>query len=593
MNPLLARQLKRLQLDAGAPPGAEAWSALLGKVSNAYDAADNGRYLLERSLRISSDEMRRVYEDLRALSAHRLAAERDRLRVVVDALSEGLLLMDPAGKVLVTNQTAARLIGVEFHELVGSHGLDGFRFNDLMDGLGIAEHILTMVGGGGIYTDERAVLVRRDGTSLPVSVRVMPAVFDKKVTGSVLVFRDITDQIIARNRLVDSEARFRHLFDRSPIASWELDLRATSIWLDSLIEARVGPLKPFLLENPARLQELIRTVSVTAANMAAVAMFEVDDLSDLTGSLNTSLFTEATLDSFLDIAEAVAERRLRVGLEMAGQTAKGERLHAMVDYAAMESDGAVDFSRVVMTFADITDRKRDEERMEGLIRVKDEFLATVSHELRTPLSAVVASAALLEEGWRDNTYDETAELLGFITRESQELAHIIEDLLVGARADSGRLVVAPEAVHVESEVDSVLWVARRPLEGHSVTVDVGDLKVWADAVRLRQILRNLLTNAGRYGGDVVEIRGRSASGTARIEVIDDGPGIQEGEWEAIFEPYHGMIADRGLPGSVGLGLTVSRQLARLMGGDLVYHHGGEGSVFTLTLPETDPATNPE
>ncbi len=593
MNPLLARQLKRLKLDAGAPPGAEAWSEFLGKVGNAYEAADNGRYLLERSLRISSDEMRKVYEDLRALSAHRLAAERDRLRVVVDALSEGLLLMDPTGKVLVTNQTAARLIGVEFHELVGSHGLDGFRFRDLMDGSGIAEHILTMVSGGGIYTDERAVLVRRDGTSLPVSVRVMPAVFDKKVTGSVLVFRDITDQITARNRLVDSEARFRHLFDRSPIASWELDLRATSIWLDSLIEAGVGPLKPFLLENPVRLQELIGTVSVTAANMAAVAMFEVDDLSDLTGSLNTSLFTEATLDSFIDIAEAVAERRLRVGLEMAGQTAKGKRLHAMVDYAAMESDGAVDFGRVVMTFADITDRKRDEERMEELIRVKDEFLATVSHELRTPLSAVVASAALLEEGWRDNTYDETAELLGFITRESQELAHIIEDLLVGARADSGRLVVAPETVHVESEVDAVLWVARRPLEGHSVTVDVGDLKVWADAVRLRQILRNLLTNAGRYGGDVVEIRGRSAGETARIEVIDDGPGIQEGEWEAIFEPYHGMIADRGLPGSVGLGLTVSRQLARLMGGDLVYHHGEEGSVFTLTLPETDPATNPK
>ncbi len=593
MNPLLARQLKRLKLDAGAPPGAEAWSEFLGKVGNAYEAADNGRYLLERSLRISSDEMRKVYEDLRALSAHRLAAERDRLRVVVDALSEGLLLMDPTGKVLVTNQTAVRLIGVEFHELVGSHGLDGFRFRDLMDGSGIAEHILTMVSGGGIYTDERAVLVRRDGTSVPVSVRVMPAVFDKKVTGSVLVFRDITDQITARNRLVDSEARFRHLFDRSPIASWELDLRATSIWLDSLIEAGVGPLKPFLLENPVRLQELIGTVSVTAANMAAVAMFEVDDLSDLTGSLNTSLFTEATLDSFIDIAEAVAERRLRAGLEMAGQTAKGKRLHALVDYAAMESDGAVDFGRVVMTFADITGRKRDEERMEELIRVKDEFLATVSHELRTPLSAVVASAALLEEGWRDNTYDETAELLGFITRESQELAHIIEDLLVGARADSGRLVVAPETVHVESEVDAVLWVARRPLEGHSVTVDVGDLKVWADAVRLRQILRNLLTNAGRYGGDVVEIRGRSAGGTARIEVIDDGPGIQEGEWEAIFEPYHGMIADRGLPGSVGLGLTVSRQLARLMGGDLVYHHGQEGSVFTLTLPETDPATNPE
>ena len=91
---------------------------------------------------------------------------------------------------------------------------------------------------------------------------------------------------------------------------------------------------------------------------------------------------------------------------------------------------------------------------------------------------------------------------------------------------------------------------------------------------------------------MVAIRGRVAGSFGTIQVIDDGPGIQEGEWEAVFAPYHGMVADRGLPGSGGLGLTVSRQLARLMGGDLVYHYGEEGSVFTLTLPLTDPAPAP-
>ncbi len=181
-------------------------------------------------------------------------------------------------------------------------------------------------------------------------------------------------------------------------------------------------------------------------------------------------------------------------------------------------------------------------------------------------------------------------MLGFIARESQELAHIIEDLLVGSRADSGRLVVAPQAVDLATEVEAVLWVARRPLEGHSVGVDVSGVKAWADPVRLRQVLRNLLTNAGRYGGDVVSIRAAVNDGVTRIQVVDDGPGIEQGEWEAVFEPYHGTTADRGLPGSVGLGLTVSRQLARLMGGDLVYHHGDEGSVFTLTLPESDPTS---
>jgi signal transduction histidine kinase len=107
-------------------------------------------------------------------------------------------------------------------------------------------------------------------------------------------------------------------------------------------------------------------------------------------------------------------------------------------------------------------------------------------------------------------------------------------------------------------------------------------------VRLRQILRNLVSNAIRYGGDHIDVGVARANGHIHITVEDDGAGIPEGQWEQVFEPYARAHDRAEQPSSVGLGLTVSRKLARLMGGDLAYRHEG-GSVFDLSLPAADPA----
>ncbi len=106
---------------------------------------------------------------------------------------------------------------------------------------------------------------------------------------------------------------------------------------------------------------------------------------------------------------------------------------------------------------------------------------------------------------------------------------------------------------------------------------------WADPVRLRQILRNLLINAARYGGDRIEVNVRQTGDVASMAIIDDGPGIPEGDRERIFDAYQTSHLTPGRPGSLGLGLTVSRQLARLMGGNLTYHYDNR-SVFELTIP---------
>lgn len=228
---------------------------------------------------------------------------------------------------------------------------------------------------------------------------------------------------------------------------------------------------------------------------------------------------------------------------------------------------------------DITAQKVARLQLEELVRQKDEFLASISHELRTPLTAVLGLAQQLSEQGDSIFGEETRELIDIIVDQSNELSHIIEDLLVEARADLGTLAIRPGMIDLSREVT----LACAGFNGVKLVPEEG-LVVVADPVRVRQILRNLLSNAVRYGGDKVIVAVTADPPLAKVAVQDDGPGIPENEWERIFEPYYRAHAQETQPASIGLGLTVSRRLARLMGGDLTYECRDGTSFFEFSLP---------
>lgn len=220
------------------------------------------------------------------------------------------------------------------------------------------------------------------------------------------------------------------------------------------------------------------------------------------------------------------------------------------------------------------------DRLEKLVRSKDEFLGSVSHELRTPLASVLGFASELRDNFELFDPEEREQFVALIAEQGEDMAHIIEDLLVAARADSDGLVVRSVPTDISHSVDSVLKQVSGVVT--EVEVDAG-LEALADPGRLRQILRNLVVNARRYGGAEVSIDVGERSGEVAIRVRDNGTGLPRSEWESIFEPYTRSHHREGQPASVGLGLTVSRILARRMGGDLSYRHEGGLSVFELTL----------
>jgi PAS domain S-box-containing protein len=225
MTPILARQLRRLALDDASAPDTKKWQTVLDRVQRSYQEAENNRYLMERSLRISSDEMQRLYEDLREASESKLATERDRLRTAIDSLAEGLCLLDESGRIVLMNRSGASICDLEESLLVDSVAsktfilIKGDRDDDAqMPGLdsAVRDGVPIVAQTGWCRTGE--------DSSVPVSLTLVTVHRGAEVAGAVLVFSDLRERIRARRALEESEDRYRHLFDLSPIASWEVDV---------------------------------------------------------------------------------------------------------------------------------------------------------------------------------------------------------------------------------------------------------------------------------------------------------------------------------------------------------------------------------
>lgn len=211
---------------------------------------------------------------------------------------------------------------------------------------------------------------------------------------------------------------------------------------------------------------------------------------------------------------------------------------------------------------------------------REMLIATVSHELRNPIAAMLGLGEELAKAYDSFSDQERREIAQLIARQAEDASWLIEDLLVAHRDDVSRMTLAVQEFDLTKEVERVLEVVETPV---TVEVEGGDAIVQADPRRVRQILRNLVDNAVRYGGEDIRVHIETGAPQIGLEVIDSGSPIDPDEVETIFQPF-GTRDKTSHPKSVGLGLSVSRKLARVMGGELEYEHRDGYSRFILTLP---------
>ena len=224
-------------------------------------------------------------------------------------------------------------------------------------------------------------------------------------------------------------------------------------------------------------------------------------------------------------------------------------------------------------------------------RAKSEFLARMSHDLRTPLNAIGGYTQLMEMGVHGPVSDPQRDALGRVRRAQEHLLTIINDILSFAKLEAGQVQVVPEAVPVASLLRELAAMVEPEATGRGLALRVepgaDDVAAHADRERLMQVLLNLTSNAIKFtprGGIVVATEATPELVT--IAVRDTGIGVPAEKLEAIFDPFmqgHGSPAERR--DGVGLGLAISRELTRMMGGDVtVTSVEGEGSTFTVRLP---------
>jgi signal transduction histidine kinase len=384
---------------------------------------------------------------------------------------------------------------------------------------------------------------------------------------------------------------FENLFRISPIPIMEQDYSALVDWMDRLRAQGVSDIRHHLGDDIEAIRAVVPLIRIVAANPAAVKAVGLP-LEELIGPVDPMIVNEGAEEGWRTQLQAVWNREPEAHAAFTAATFDGRTYDAESILAAPIIDGEPDFSRAMFTVIDVTGHRNEERRMSDMVRAKNQFLASVSHEIRTPLTAVLGFARVLDDDPKLDEEDRRL-MVASIVQHSQEVADLVEDLLVAARADMGQIEVANTTFDVVAQVRSTLTAGGSFTTDVNVEVGPDPVRAVGDPARVRQIVRNLLTNAERYGGSAVTINIATVDDRVLVGVADDGPGLPRHEWEKIFEPYHRGHQSPGRPGSVGIGLAISRQLAELMGGSLVYRHERGRSVFLLSLRPERKARRPQ
>ena len=489
-----------------------------------------------------------------------------------EAAPVGLILGDIEGRVLKANWRAAAIFGCTPTELAGR--LISDFYPDLPSGLPLAMSLRRLWQAGEDVTNFEYQIRRADGQIRWIRVSVSPVVDPGcGVTAALGAVADITEERATARALRDAKEYAEDLLQTS---------NAMIVGLGSDGEITVF--------NDAATE----ISGYTREELAGRNWFE----------------TLVPRHRYPQVWQEF-ERLLAGGVPLAFEnpilTKSGEERYILWRNAELRRE-----DRTVGTLSfgiDITERRRAEEalasrnrllaetqdRLEDLVQEKNRFIATVSHELRTPLAGVLGFSAELRDRADTFTAAEIAEFAGLIADGCASANDLVQDLLTAVRVEAGEITVNPEAIDLRREALVVAGereVAARLLA--RLFDEQGEPAVaWADRLRVHQIIRNLLLNACRYGGHRIGVISgvRTDPPAVFFQATDDGPGVPDSISERLFEPYQHGSGKGSLPESVGLGLYVSRRLARLMGGDLAYRRHDGTTVFELTLPPFDPATN--
>src|ERR1700722_10445075 len=350
--------------------------------------------------------------------------------------------------------------------------------------------------------------------------------------------------------------------------------------------------------------------------LKADALSLLEQMSDAIGIAVRSANYRSELQNFLEETQRQAEElqaqgeELRVSneeLEEQSRALKESQSRLELQQAELEQTNSQLEEQAQLLEGQRDDLERANEvvrvraqELEQASRYKSDFLANMSHELRTPLNSLLILAKLLADNDNGRLSDEQVRYAQTIQSSGVDLLTLINDILDLSKIEAGHMEIKPEPVAIARLTRDLSNLFRPVAEKKNLEFRIEVAPdcpnhIETDGLRLEQILRNLLSNAFKFTEQGrVELRvWRAPDGQIALSVADTGIGISEDKQKAVFEPFRqadGTISRKY--GGTGLGLSICRELVRLLGGTLALRSAeGEGSTFTVFIPDTFSATN--
>ncbi len=524
---------------------------------------DGSEFPIEISLSPIQVEGRTLVSSaIRDVTVRRRAEQK--FRALLEAAPDAMVIAGPDGRIALVNAQAEKMFGYGRNELLGEpvERLVPQRFRERH--VGHRDGYIRQPKARGMGSGVELFGVRKDGGEFPVEISLSPIETEDGTLISSAI-RDIT----ARRRVEEAA-------------------KLASERLFSAVESFHGALT--LYDASSRL---------IMCNSASRLLFAAAVPGQLVGSGYAELVEACVKHGLFVAADGspdVKERLLAYHTDPKGtidlRLSNGSTLR-LTNRRTLEGG-------IVSTAIDISDDVEHEAALrlaraeaEAASSAKSEFLSSMSHELRTPMNAILGFAQLLKRDKRSPLSESQQEKLGYVLQGGEHLLRLIDDILDLSRIEAGHVMMSPESVGVAE----VLHEVRQTLEPmaaragiqlvvHEPPADI--VAVNADRTRFKQILLNFGSNGIKYGraGGKAEIRAEKAGDSrVRLTIRDDGIGIPLDKQDKIFQPFQRAGQEAGPIEGTGIGLSITRRLAELMGGSVGFESTpGAGSLFWVELP---------
>ena len=543
----------------------------------------------------------------------------EQLRLIFQGIAEGIIVQGRDGRILVANDTAARVCGFSTAAELMATPISGVlaRF-EIFDEDGKPFPLDRLPARRALRGEDRAeAIVRSRGASRADRWSVTRATPLRGPDGEVLyaisIFEDITD----RRRVLE---RLRFLSEAGELLGSSLDYEKTLAGVAELAVPRIADwctvdvfdehsrvrrlaaahIDPSKVKWAVELNERYPVNLEETTGVGAVLRTGKSEMvSDVTDDMITAsardedhlrIVREVGLRSYICVS-LIARDRIVGALTMLTTDESGRRYdeqdltlaELLGRRAGLAVENARLYSETQSALTEVTE----------ISRLKDEFLATLSHELRTPLNAIVGWAQMLKAGGMDAA--RVRKAIDTIDRNAALQTRLIADILDMSRIITGKVRLNLTPVHPEKVIEQALDAIRPAAEVKGVAIepvlDPSAGPITADAERLQQVLWNLLSNAVKFvpKGSRVQVRLEAVNSHVEIVVADNGPGIDPEFLPHVFERFRqGDSSSTRSHGGLGLGLAIVKHLVELHGGRVhaANREDRAGAVFTVQLPRS-------